>query len=348
MTSRAGGASLGNRTVDASVKLFLERDLPARRRGGRPAAPSTVTGYRWACGLVVDGLGWVRLDDLGAKHVEQFYDHLAAGDTGPSTASSLRKVRTTLHQVLAAAVRRGWIGQNVAAAAKLPDAAEAQPRRALSPAQARKLLETLRFEPNGLMCALSLRLGLRPGEESALTWADVERVDRRAVLHVRRGRRAVGGKVGVVNELKAAASRRQIELPPDLDEWVAACRRAAFGDTIRVRPDEALMFPGPTGRVLDPSNMRRELAAICRRAQDPTVRPNELRHSSRKAATQPGTRRNMTQVLIAVDGSTSTSLRWAPSSQRHRRRRSRPWSSTWWTRGSPSSSTARSGRCSPW
>ena len=39
------------------------------------------------------------------------------------------------------------------------------------------------------------------------------------------------------------------------------------------------MFASPTGRVLDPSNMRRELAAICRRAQVPAVRPNELRHS---------------------------------------------------------------------
>src|SRR5262245_60910829 len=44
----AGAPGKGGTVADA-VAVFLERDLPARRRGGRPLAPASITGYRWAC-----------------------------------------------------------------------------------------------------------------------------------------------------------------------------------------------------------------------------------------------------------------------------------------------------------
>jgi len=40
-----------------------------------------------------------------------------------------------------------------------------------------------------------------------------------------------------------------------------------------------LVFASPTGSVLSPPNTRRHLAAICKTAEVPAIKPNELRHS---------------------------------------------------------------------
>jgi integrase len=312
----SGAERGGGGTVADAVAVFLERDLPARRRGGRPLAPASITGYRWACAHISGRLGWVRLGDLSVELVEQFYDAIAAAGDGPTTASSLRKVRTTLHQVVEVAVRRGWISRNVAATAVLPAAAEAEPRKALTPNEARKLLAQLRQEPYGLMFALSLRLGLRPGEAAAIAWGDSEG----STLHVRRGRRAVGGKMEVANELKTAASRRTIELPADIVEWVAEHRGATFGDVLAL-PEEAkrraalLMFPSTRGQVLDPSNMLRELSAICERAGVPAIRPNELRHSCASLLSDEGVPNEQIADLLG-----HTTTRMVDQTYRHRLR----------------------------
>src|SRR5690606_10246428 len=145
--------------------------------------------------LIRAELGTVRLADLTVDHVEAMLDRLATRDEAPLGRSSLAKVRGTLQRSIAFAERRGKATRNVALAATItPHAARSEPRKALTPDEARTILGALRDERNGLMFALSLRLGLRPGEAAALYWRDVEG----GVVNVVRGLRRDGNRPVIV------------------------------------------------------------------------------------------------------------------------------------------------------
>ena len=108
---------------------------------------------------------------LTVRNVDDMLDQLAANGL---SRSSLLKMRGTLSQALQFAVKRGDLSRNVAKDATIPPSApRTGERTSLSPAEARTLLRALHGERNGLMFALSLRLGLRPGEAAGLFWADV-------------------------------------------------------------------------------------------------------------------------------------------------------------------------------
>jgi integrase len=272
-------------TVGQSLTEFLERDVPNRN-----LAPKTTELYLWTAALIRDDLGNRRLADLTADHVEGMLDRLATRAENPLGRSSLTKVRGTLRRTIAFAERRGKVNRNVALAATItPHAARTQPRQALVPDDARTLLDALRRERNGLIFGLSLRLGLRPGEAAALYWRDVDG----GVVNVSRGLRRDGNRPVIVDEVKTAGSRRTIELPADLVDWLADHRKVQLAERLAAATwaDDRLVFASTAGTVVEPRNARRRLAAICKQigadrakhepdaAPFPILKPNELRHS---------------------------------------------------------------------
>lgn len=260
-------------TVAAAVADFLKRDVPNRN-----LAPSTRALYEWTADLIVDEIGTVRLADLSVDTIEAMLDRLATRPNKPLGRSTLTKVRGTLQRSIAFAERRGKVHRNPALAATItPDAKRTTKRNALGPADAHKLLAALRPERNGAMFALSLLIGLRPGEAAALYWADVSE----GVVNITRGLRREGDRPVIVDEVKTAGSRRTIELPVDLATWLGEHRRAQRLERVAAArwDDERLVFTTTVGTVVHPRNARRHLAEICDRAGVPIVRPNELRHS---------------------------------------------------------------------
>jgi integrase len=277
---RDTGQRIGDRrlTVANAVDDFMQREIPNRR-----LSPRSLVIYEWTADLIRTELGAVRLEELTVDTVEAMLDRLTSRDGRPLGRSSLTKVRGTLRQVVAFAERRGKATRNVALAATItPTAAATRSRRALTPDEARRLLEALRGERNGLMFGLSLRLGLRPGEAAALHWTDV----RDGVVNITRGLRRDGNRPVITDEVKTAGSRRTIELPADLVEWFAEHRRAQLAERLAARrwDDDRLVFASPIGAVIEPHTSRDHLARLCRTldtadAPFPVIRPNELRHS---------------------------------------------------------------------
>ena len=160
---RAAASAL---TVAAMLDEWFKKDLKTKDR-----SPSTVERHRWAVDRIKAEIGKKQAATLKVRQVEDMLDNLQADGLG---RSSLTKVLQTLSQAFDAAMRREDLDRNVAKLAKIPEAAtRTAERTSLSPAEARKLLEALHDERNGLMLALSLRLGLRPGEAAGLFWEDV-------------------------------------------------------------------------------------------------------------------------------------------------------------------------------
>ena len=133
------------------------------------------------------------------------------------------------------------------------------------------------------MFALSLRLGLRPGEAAGLYWEDLGD----DAVNVTRGVRLINNRATVSDDLKTSAAKRTIGLPPDLVEWFADHRRAQAAERLAATSwvDDRLVFASPTGNVLSPSNTRKQLAGICERSPQPAERltptPSRSRRSSR-------------------------------------------------------------------
>ncbi len=312
----AAAGKVDNRkvTVAETVRTFLERDVPNRTSGGRPLAPSTVDVYRWTGALIIDHLGKHRLANLTVTDVERMLDHLATRDDQPLGVASLRKVRGTLQRALAFAERRGDVSRNVAKHATItPAAARGTTRNALSPTDARRLLAALRDEHNGAMFALSLRVGLRPGEAAGLHWSDIAD----GAVNVTRAVRMVKARPTITDELKTASSKRTIELPADLVDWLGDHRRTQLEERLAAKSwtDERLVFASPTGNPLSPPNARRQLADICERAGVPVVRPNELRHSCASLLSDLGVSNELIADLLG-----HTTTRMVDATYRHRLR----------------------------
>ena len=298
---RDTGQRLDDRSVTVAqvVDEFLDRDVP-----NRDLAPKTLELYRWTADLIRDELGTMRLSDLTVDNVEAMLDRLATRDDTPLGRSSLTKVRGTLRRSIAFAERRGKVHRNVALAATItPSAARSEARKALAPDDARRLLAALRDERNGLMFAMSLRLGLRPGEAAALYWGDVDG----GVVNVSRGLRIVKNRPVIVDEVKTSGSRRTIELPADIDDWLGDHRKAQLAERLAASEwaDDRLVFATTVGTVVEPRNARRQLATICERAEVPVVRPNELRHSCASLLSDAGVPLELIADLL---GHTSTDM----------------------------------------
>lgn len=322
-------------TVASVVARFVERSVPNRREG--KLAPSTRTTHAWAAQIITREIGTRRVAQLTTRHVEDMLDRLAArapaaarraspttptgqrrreGRTAPSTSglgrASLVKVRSTLRLALDDAMRRREVAANVAAAAQLPGALPpATSRSTVAPADARRLLDALRDSPNGAMYALMLRVGLRPGEAAGLYWSSLAGAN----LTVSRAVQLHRGRPSLVDTLKTSRAYRTVELPADLVDWLAAHRKAQAATRLAaaVWVDPQLMFPTAVGTVQSPRNMRRDLAAICRRASLPVVLPNELRHSCASFLSDSGVRHEDIADLLG-----HTTTRMVDQTYRHR------------------------------
>jgi len=317
-------APLEPMTVAELVELFLEREMPNRRRNGRPLTTSTIEGYRWGAAIIVEHLGHIQLADLDAETVEEMYDKLAADTvttvkgkkvTTPGLSdSSVRRIGSYLSRFLNVAMKRGRVGRNVADVAQVtPTARKKRTRNALKPAEARTLLAALPAKRNGAMYALMLRCGLRPGEAAGLYWADVKD----DILNVTRAAQTNKGRTRISDDLKTEQGKRTIQMPADLAAWIERHRKDQIAERLAAGRwvNSDLVFASPAGGVLSPPNVRRELAAYCTDAKVPVMLPNELRHSCASLLSDMGVSNEQIADLLG-----HTTTRMVDQTYRHRLR----------------------------
>jgi integrase len=307
-------------TVSTLVNDYVERVVPNRKSGN--LSPSHRYTYEWAAKIIASEIGSKRAASLTTRQVEQMLDRLAAR---PMARSSITKVRGVLRLALDHAVRRGDIARNVAQLAELPPKIkEENPRHSLTEDMARRLLNGVDNYRNGTMFAVSLFLGLRPGEAAGLYWEDVD-LDNGIVNVTRTRQTDARGRVEIVDRLKTSTAKRTLEMPPRLVEMLKAHRVAQAEERLSSATwtNPSLVFATTTGTPLNTSKVTKQLRAICDElgvsVQDEngsrSPLPYELRHTAASLYSAAGVAHEQIADLYGL-----TSTRMIEDRYRHRLR----------------------------
>jgi integrase len=258
----------------------------------RAKSARTADHNRWALDQL-DQIRKKRLRDVEVADVESELNRLCnrtapkvrgrGSHKGPLGKSSLVKVRRALAEVLTEAERRNKVHKNVAKLAHIPvDAAPPVERRALSPEEASRLMavagkaDGARYQA---MVVVMLYCGLRPGEVAGLPWTALNLGE--GTLTVLQSRKVLPDGTMEIGATKAH-SDRVLQLPSPVQEALRAhqARQAADRATAPVWEDHGLVFCNEIGRPFDPSNLRRVIERLCKKAEIEQISPYEMRHTA--------------------------------------------------------------------
>lgn len=247
-----------------TVSTFLDSWLEGTRSSVRPR---TFVSYSQ---IVRDhlkpALGRISLARLQPQQVQQLYARLLSAGRAPKT---VRNIHVTLHRALAQAQRWRLVPTNIADLVDPPRAPRRE-MRALTPEQARQVLDAARSDDLGALWTVALTTGLREGELLALRWPDVD-LDRGSLRVVASLIRIVGQEPQLV-EPKSRRSRRQVELSAAAVKALRQHRNNA--------PSIGFVFARPDGRPLSVTTTWKRWRALLERAKVPAMPFHSTRHSA--------------------------------------------------------------------
>jgi integrase len=183
---------------------------------------------------------------------------------------TIKKILVTLGQIMAYAVRHGYIGYNPVRDAERPRGngkSEESKIRVLTPAEIKSFLEVEKDMKYRTLFTLAVFSGARQGELLGLKWSDIKWGNNQ--IHIQRTFNKNNWY-----DVKTAASNRKIDIGPSmiakLKEWKLACPSNAYD----------LVFPNKAGKPIDHNNLRKwHFYPALETAGLPQIRFHDLRHT---------------------------------------------------------------------
>jgi integrase len=223
-------------------------------------------------------IGRVKLSKLTPQHLHRLYtNRLAAG----ASAQTVVHLHRTLHRALNQALRWGLVGRNVAALVD-PPRVERPEYVALSPFEARRLMQVAKGDRLEALYVLALMTGLRRGELLGLRWSDVDLDGRRLV--VRRSLQVNDEGRWVLGAPKTKRSRRPVLLTGTAVQALRGHRDRQDAEREKAGElwhERELVFTNTVGNPLGEKELlHRSFYPLLERAKLPKVRFHDLRHST--------------------------------------------------------------------
>jgi integrase len=207
--------------------------------------------------------GKMKCSAVTSDMIQLFYNDMFSRGL---SESSIKKVHFVLRPALARAVRRGLIKRNPCDDVVIPKTAKRE-SSALTSREQDDFENALPCSVYGDLLRFALYTGLRVGEVSALTWADVDISVR--ILKVNKTMYRVKGRT-LITTPKTARSVRLVAMGATAVNIL--CRR------LDVRGDNSLIFPSANGTLLNYHNIRRVYKRVLKKAGLPI---NFTIHSTR-------------------------------------------------------------------
>jgi integrase len=253
-------------------------------------AASTRARYRSALDVhLLPAFGAVPLSDITPERLRGWVAKSAVS----SSAATVRKNHTVLHQVLAQAVADGRLSVNLATELELPTVDETE-KRYLSAVQLQRLAHAA--GEHGALVLLLGFTGLRFGEAAALAARDIDLEHGRVRVH-----RSVTGVNGtMVYSAPKSHQSRTVALPQFLVEVLA--------DHLAGKDPDALAFPDTRGGPQRLHNVRRRWwsQAVADSGVPAGLNPHELRHTAASMAISTGASIKAVQKMLGHKSATLT------------------------------------------
>lgn len=302
----------GQHTVAARIDAWAARE--EHERGWKA---KTAADVAFRLGYVKPYLGAMTLADVMPDHVDAMLGELRKD----LAESSIRHIRNYLWQVFEDAVRRRHITYNpVLKPQRRKRVKQKEPQR-LGAAQAAILAQTAAGSFYAVAWWLLICLGLRAGEVCGLRRGDVD---------------LVAGTITIaqeVTDLRGKAHKdapkndkvRTLPLPRALVALLAAhlellTKRAAKGTRAGTWQEHGLVFPGKSGRPMNPTSLRHALKRLTTAASLPPVTTHQLRHTAGALFTDAGCPEDVRAAILGHATATITRHYSPPSVETMR-----PW-----------------------
>ena len=183
--------------------------------------------------------GMQHMKAITAVQIQEFVNGFAG-----TSKSQINNVIGTLKAIFASAYAEGLIERDPTVALIRPKASKGTGRRALTPEETQRVLETIRTHPEGLFLAILYYLGVRRGEALGLKWGDFDfTVDQ---VHIQRDIDFTGS-TAADGTLKTEAADRFVPIPADLKVMLLPKRESA----------DAYVFHTPSGAPLPQASYKR-------------------------------------------------------------------------------------------
>ena len=180
-------------------------------------APGTIAFYRRSLETVFPEIGAIKLNRLRPIALENLLAKLRKRTYRgkPIKEKTVQKYLTVVSAVLSDAKRNEIIEKNPARMIDLPDA-ERKAQEIPTMEEMQKFLSALCYEEPvfQLFYFLAISTGMRRGEICGLMWSDID-FDAQ-IIHVRHNAIFTNAQTVVSSDLKTAAARRDIPIPPTL------------------------------------------------------------------------------------------------------------------------------------
>ena len=246
---------------------------------------------------LIPALGHTQLQKLTVRQVQSLYAKKLQEGLSPGR---VRDIHAVLRKSLEHAVRTNLVARNVCDLAELP--AEKQHLvRALTPEQARKLLQAVRDHHLEALLTLALTTGMRRGELLGLRWQDID--FQQGSLHISRAVSYITshGFKFVEGEPKTPMSRRKIMLPNFVTEILKRHQISQREMRHRAGPtwtENQLVFCNPSGGYIAPPTLRKHFGQVLKEAGLPHMRFHDLRHSAATLLLSMGVNPKVVQEIL--------------------------------------------------
>ncbi len=285
LTKEIGSVDAGDHTDDKRLTVASYLDAWLTTRSVQDLAPNTRDWYSSAVKRhIVPALGHKRLDKLNAVTLDAFLTQKQQSGrldgSGGLSASSVRRLRVTLHRALKDAVAKGLLRHNPMdlvnpVTMKRRDVT----KDVWSPDQLAHFLDATRSDDLAALWHLAVMTGMRRGECLGLNWRDVNLAT--GVLSVRQTWVMNGGSPRL-SEPKTKRSNRAIELDAGTVAVLQSHRvrqleqRLAAGSAWQ---DRGFVFTRADGEPLRPDWVGHRFERLAADAGLPRLTFHGLRHS---------------------------------------------------------------------
>lgn len=288
-----------------TVEVYAAAWLESRKAQPKPPSAGTLRTESVAVRTITKGIGTLRVHDLDAELVKDFYARLMSGECSlsgkPVSGTTARKTATVLHAILKRAVRQHILTTNPCDLLEQGEkpANDTKERQILSDGETAKLANDVFFgepESHRVGVALALGCGLRREELLGLSWGDIDLKGR--VLHVRHAYSQDGLEL---RQPKSKAGTRSVELWPEVVDLLTSWKRVQHGDLMALGIQQSPWTPVVTSAVggrIHPVNYSRWWKGYTKRLGISQVGIHALRHMFVTGLGRNGTDLKSVQTLM--------------------------------------------------